>query len=63
MKQWNTCFGHVNTLRDFDIDDIDAFVKLKLLQEFSIKMRNIIFDYFDFEENNFFIINLIIFLS
>ncbi len=50
MKQWNTCFGHVNTLRDFDID---AFVKLKLLQEFSIKIRNIIFDYFDFEENNF----------
>ncbi len=27
--------------------DIDAFVKLKLLSEFSIQMRNIIFGYFD----------------
>ncbi len=27
--------------------DIDAFVKLKLLSDFSIQMRNIIFGYFD----------------
>lgn len=46
--------------------DIGAFVKLKLLPEFSIQMRNIIFGYFDLDptkENICFIINLLLFLS
>ncbi len=46
--------------------DIDAFVKLKLLPEFSIQIRNIIFGYFDSDptkENISFIINLILILS
>ncbi len=46
--------------------DIDAFVKLKLLSDFSIQMRNIIFGYFDSDptkENISFIINLILILS
>ncbi len=46
--------------------DIDAFVKLKLLPEFSIQMRNIIFGYFDSDptkENICFIINAILILS
>ncbi len=47
--------------------DIDAFVKLKLLPEFSIQMRNIIFGYFDSDPTKenicFIIINLILILS
>ncbi len=45
---------------------IDAFVKLKLLPEFSLQMINIIFGYFGSDstkENISFIINVIIFLS
>ncbi len=48
------------------IDSVKAFVKLKLLPEFSIQIRNIIFGYFDpdpTKENIGFIIHLIIFLS
>ncbi len=55
MKQWNTYFGHVNTLRIFGMI-------LMLLPDFSIQMRNIIFGYFDSDptkENICFIINVL----
>ncbi len=53
MKQWNTYFGHVNTLGIFGMI-------LMLLPDFSIQMRNIIFGYFDpTKENICFIINVL----
>ncbi len=65
MKQWNTYFDHVNTLRDFGMI-LMLLLSLKLLPEFSIQMRNIIFGYFDSDptkENICFIINAILILS